>query len=186
MIFLDRISENEVTDSLSDNEFRVFEDLTNRETYEAATSASNINTPSQLHRQQESIENSNDTPRWNQKRRNKRKSDQLNFENELITILNQNTPTSNLSPDDLSFFESLAPILNNLSAYQKLQLRSKVIGLVMEISPPTTSTPCFLSPPENNVNSNNEHEQLYEPAVDYPNDTSPTDDNNFPNNGFMT
>ncbi|CAK1587648.1 unnamed protein product [Parnassius mnemosyne] len=202
MTFLDRTSENEVTDSLSDNQSSVSEDLTTRDTYEAVTSASNLSTPSQFQRQQENTENSNDTPRWNQKRRNKRKSDQSNFENELITLLNQNTSTSNLSPDDLSFFESLAPILNNLSAYQKLQFRSKVLGLVIEISPPTTSTPSFLSPPENNVNSSlnanstyncttrsspypnynysttSTPEQLYESAVAFSNVISPTEDNN--------
>lgn len=153
MTFLDRISENEVIDSLSDSQTNISEVLTTIDTCETTTSANNLSTPSRLHTQQENKENSHDTPRWNQKRRNKRQSDQSNFENELITLLNQNTSTSNLTPDDFSFFESLAPSLNNLNAYQKLQFRSKVLTLLIEMSSPAITTPSFFSPPENTVNS---------------------------------
>lgn len=203
MTFLDRISKNEVTESLSDNQSIVSEDLT-----ETATSANNLSTPSQLHRPQENTENSQN--KWNQNRRNKRKSEQSNFENELITLLNQNISPSNLNPDDLSFFESLGPILSNLSAYQKLQFRSKVLELLIGISAPTTTTPSFSSP-ENIVNSSvnanstynyttqtlplhnynyayattsTPQQQLYESAVELSNVVSPTGDNNsnYPDN----
>ncbi|KAL4715247.1 hypothetical protein ACJJTC_007829 [Scirpophaga incertulas] len=204
MTFLDRISENEVTESLSDNQSIVSEDLT-----ETATSANNLSTPSQLHRPQENTENSQN--KWNKRSgMNKRKSEQSNFENELITLLNQNTSPSNLNPDDLSFFESLGPILSNLSAYQKLQFRAKVLELLIGISAPTTTTPSFSSP-ENNVNSSvnanstynyttqtlplhnytyayattsTPQQQLYESAVEVSNVVSPTGDNNsnYPDN----
>ncbi|KPJ19189.1 hypothetical protein RR48_00973 [Papilio machaon] len=194
--------ENEVTESLSDNQSIVSEDLT-----ETATSANNLSTPSQLHRPQENTENSQN--KWNKRSgMNKRKSEQSNFENELITLLNQNT--SNLNPDDLSFFESLGPILSNLSAYQKLQFRAKVLELLIGISAPTTTTPSFSSP-ENNVNpsvnanstynyttqtlplhnytfayatTSTPQQQLYESAVELSNVVSPTGDNNsnYPDN----
>ncbi|CAH2215711.1 jg10166, partial [Pararge aegeria aegeria] len=145
--FLDRITENEVSESM----YNINEQSSSSETIahvvnndEISGSSQNSSTPVA----------DQDKPTWTRKRKHERVQENSAFEKKLVDLLDKNMP--DISSDDLSFFNSLGPILKSFNSYKKLLFRSKVLQIAMDLSAPTssgtTSTSNILSP-EHNSNS---------------------------------
>ncbi|CAG4949166.1 unnamed protein product [Parnassius apollo] len=78
----------------------------------------------------------------------KKKRCMTDFESQLLKILEKNdTSTTNfasstaLKDDDCSFFNSLAPIINDFDNYKKLLFRTRILELAMEIRGPAMNSP---------------------------------------------
>lgn len=78
----------------------------------------------------------------------KKKRCMTDFESQLLKIIEKNdTSTKNSAPstalkdDDYSFFNSLAPIINDFDNYKKLLFRTRILELAMEIRGPAMTSP---------------------------------------------
>ncbi|KAL4710124.1 hypothetical protein ACJJTC_016526 [Scirpophaga incertulas] len=78
----------------------------------------------------------------------KKKRCMTDFESQLLKIIEKNdTSTKNsasstaLKDDDCSFFNSLAPIINDFDNYKKMLFRTRILELAMEIRGPAMNSP---------------------------------------------
>ncbi|XP_045482794.1 uncharacterized protein LOC123686602 [Harmonia axyridis] len=123
--FLHQTGVNIVIDSLStnsDNSSTIIdtEDTSNMYTLENAEQ-----------RQLEQEQGSTQMPRPPKKRKRQPLQENSNFEKELLTLLRNQTP--DIDNDDLAFFSSLGPVLKSFDLEQKLQFRSRVLAVAMDI-----------------------------------------------------
>lgn len=124
--FLNPTDVNIVTESMlhnshSSSTINNTEDISNMSTLENAE-----NTQSEQE-EQGSIQ----TPRIPKRKKRQPVQENNDFEKELLTLLSNQTP--DISSDDLAFFSSLGPVLKSFDLVQKLQFRSRVLAVAMDI-----------------------------------------------------
>lgn len=152
MLFLNKVIQNETDESsyspLSSNstspslstQQNYDQDSNNPTTFQTPSSSSSQAPISQTVTQAPAGASRNCTAPWLSQNKRKRELSKQNseFENQMLVLLNQNV--TDIDSDDLSFFQSLRPIIKKFTTYQKLLFRSEVSNSAMSIQLMTNSS----------------------------------------------